>query len=140
MLAQTELSPLLTIEAKIQSRIGKFLLLKEKLMKLMKSPIITVRDKATLLMMTQDRLQEELRKALNSIEVMKQGVWSFSDITGLGTFYYEMEKQIRDVDKLESEASTYVPAETTTEKLAKYAPWIFLIGASAAVVTALKRR
>ena len=102
---ETYLNPLLTVEAKIQSRVATFLLSKEKLLKLAKSSSITVSDRAKSLLASQDSLQGQLANALASIERLKAGAWTFSEVANLTAYAYSMDKQIRNVEDLEKESA-----------------------------------
>jgi len=103
MLSQ-ELTNIDWIKSKIQSRIGTFLLLKEKLLKIKSTSLdLNVQAKAEALLERQKSLEEDLSKAQKIIEQINLGVYSLSDIVFLGTTYYEMEKQISDVEDLEQE-------------------------------------
>lgn len=104
MIGQGPLSPIEEVEAKIQARIGKFLTLKQILNNLGSHPSIIIKDKASELLKAQVYLEGELAKAMKQIEGLKEGAWSFSDIGSLTSFYLSLEKQIKEVGALETEA------------------------------------
>jgi hypothetical protein len=99
MLGQTEF---LIIEGKIESRMAAFLLLKEKLSKLVLIP--KTKDRANVLLAVQLKLEVDLRTSLNTIDAVKAGKYDAGDIALVIAFYWAMEKQIRDVEDLEREA------------------------------------
>jgi len=101
MLSQ-ELTELDWIKSKIQSRIGEFLLLKEKLLKIKSTSLdLNIQAEAESLLSKQKSLEDDLTKAQKIIEKIELGLYSLSDIAFLGTTYYQMEKHISDVKDLE---------------------------------------
>lgn len=138
----TFLSPLLTIESKIQSRVATFLLSREKLIKLSKSSSITVSDKAKILLVVQSNLESQLTNALGMIERLKTGAWTFSEIAGLTTFGYSLDRQIRDVEELERESFKSVSAGGIGDSWLEWVPYLILGVGGVLVVRAVvgKRR
>jgi hypothetical protein len=99
MLGQGVLSD---VEAQIQSEVGVFLQLKSKLQEMVRSPVLTISDKAQQLLTTQNQLETELQPALEGVQ---SGSMGLSDILSAGGFFYSMEKQISDVNDLYNEYS-----------------------------------
>lgn len=91
------------LEASIQARIGEFLGLRKKLLTMMDSPLVTIKDPASELYSKQLQLESELSGVLDIIQKIKTSAYTLSDIARVSTFYYLMESQIRDVNKLEVE-------------------------------------
>jgi len=108
MLSLNQLSPVDDISAKIQSKIAKFLMLKEKILELTKSPSVSISTKARVLFKQQEYLEKKLNVSLKQIEQMKEGSWSFSNIASLGMFYASMEKHVKKVKKLDDENKNVV--------------------------------
>lgn len=104
MLSQAADNALALVEAKIQSRIAKFLTLKEILVKLTMVVNANIVSRARTLLAVQDQLQKNLTQALLDIEELKKIGWSITGITSLSAFYYLIEKQIKDVGQLQSDA------------------------------------
>ncbi|MBT9168123.1 MAG: hypothetical protein DDT19_01468 [Syntrophomonadaceae bacterium] len=105
MSTESGLSPLLIIEGKIQTRISRFLSLKEILVNLIRrhsSPVI--RDRAQILLNTQVALEKSSKEVFATINILKSGAWTFSDISRLGQFYYSIERQIKNVSSLQQES------------------------------------
>jgi len=118
------LSPLASIEAKIQNRIVAFLALKDTIQKLAKSKSPIVAQQAASLWTRQKELESELSDALAKIENLKQGAWTFSDIADLTTFYIKMETQIGDVRALEKQDAGVAP--TTGTDWVSWLPWVVI--------------
>lgn len=128
MLSDNALNPLADVEAKIQSRIAKFLTMKEILLNFMNNPSISISSKAKELYTTQDILEGQLTKTLETLKTLQQGSWTFSDVTGAGLFYASMEKQIRDVGDLQSKAGKTVYSGSG------FVDWLpYLVGAGVVV-------
>ncbi len=117
------LSPLAAVETKIQNRIVIFLALKDTIRKLgqSKSPIVS--QQAAALWAKQRELETGLAAALGDIEKFKQGVWTFSDIGNLTTFYFQMETQIADVRALEKQDAGVAPTGTDWST---WLPWLLV--------------
>jgi hypothetical protein len=96
-----QLSPISTIEAKIQGRVAKFLGLKETVLRLTKSPSLSIQSEARELYNTQLLLEKELQTNLKRIEQIKSGAYTYSNILQVGDFAYNMENHIGKVQKLE---------------------------------------
>lgn len=120
MLSQEFLSPVNVAEAKIQKRIGKFLSLRETLQKLSLSKLLPVREKAQSLLSKQAALKKQLDYVLDRVEEIKKGSWTATDIVQIPAFAAMMEKQIRDVRKLQEEAGDSVPKSKI--------PWKWILG------------
>lgn len=119
------LNPLTQIEAKIQSRIATFLLLKETLVKLSRSDSVVISQQARSLLTVQSSLEGDLAKVLGDLEKFKQGAWTFSDVARLSSFYYLMENHIKDVGKLQQESKGVVESGLN---LGDWVPWAVMIG------------
>jgi hypothetical protein len=97
------LGPIDDIQASIQGRVSEFLAARTKLNEMMKSPILTIADRARELLAIQAVLEAELQTTLATIERVKADVYTMSDIASAVAFYPSMEKQIRDVGELWAE-------------------------------------
>lgn len=141
MQALGALNPVDVIAAKIQSRIATFLTIKERLIGLINQGSISVSSKATELYTVQRVLESQLNQALNKIEVMKSGSWTLSDVASLGVFYSEMEKQIKNVQKLEEESGITITLgiDPSPQDAAKLIPWL-VVGGVAAIFTVIWMR
>lgn len=104
MQALSALSPIASIEARIQARVAKFLGLKIILVKLTKHSSLSVKSRATALYTAQQIYEKQLQEALAKIEQIKVGAYTYSDIIGLGTFVYDLETHIGNVEKLQKDA------------------------------------
>lgn len=122
------LSPLVTIESKIQSRVAEFLALKETIRKLGGSPSPIISNQAAALWAKQKMLEEELSGALSKIERLKQGAWTFSDISSLTAFYVKMETHSQEVEDLAKKASGVAPP---TDSWTEWVPWALVLGVPA---------
>ena len=98
--------PIATLEAKIQTAIGNFLLKKEILLKLSKHPSPSISSKAIGYMAAQALLEKELTSALAKIDMIKSGAYTYSDVIAVTSFAFNMENHVKDVKKLEEEAGT----------------------------------
>ncbi len=126
------LSPLNQIAAKIQTRIATFLLLKDTLVQLSKNESVVISERAKSLFESQTKLEGDLATVLGDIEKFKQGSWTFSDITSLTTFYYQMESHIKDVKDLQQQASGVAPSGSGW---LTWLPWVVIIGIPVALLT-----
>lgn len=95
------LEPIGIIEGKIQARVAKFLSLKDALMRLARNPSLTVQSEAKELLDRQYALEKDLQTTLNTINIIKSGAYSITDIATAGGFAYEMENHINAVQKLQ---------------------------------------
>ncbi len=86
------------VTALLQSQVGAFLQLKSQLLEMQRSPVLTISDKASQLLITQNQLEGDLPGA---IEKGQSG--ALSDLISAGGFYVLMEKQIYDVKRLRDE-------------------------------------
>ncbi|MCL6542091.1 MAG: hypothetical protein K6T87_16160 [Roseiflexus sp.] len=88
--------------SRIQSRIGIFLTLKDRIIRIRNTTLdLNLKTEAEGLLQKQLTLEKDLAEGLKEIENIKAGLYSISSILKLGTLYYEIEKQIREVDELE---------------------------------------
>ena len=101
--------------AKIQSRIATFLLCREKLTKLVtNNPDHTIGDDSAIMLKEQTRLEGELSTVLGRITTIQSGgPWSFSDVTTIGGFYYNLERHISGTEGLWKKAGGESTATTT---------------------------
>ncbi len=144
MLAQGNLSPLDTIEAKIQSRIAKFLSLKEILMNLMNFPSLTISSKAKVYLDNQFKLEDELPGILNDIKILKAGSWTLSSVANLAVFYNNMEDQIKNVSILNDDAKELKKTDPSImpsiDILTDYVPFIIFGGLGLFALYYFKKR
>lgn len=135
------LNPILAVESKIQSRVAIFLMGKEKLAKLIGSPSAPVSDKAKALMAVQDSLQNQLPSMLASVERLKTGAWTFSEVASLTAYAYSLDKQIRDTEDLGKEAATGAAPGLFSGEWTEWVPYAFLgvLGVSL-LGTAIKKK
>ena len=96
MLGQDEI--IADVKGLIQSKVGAFLQLRTKLQEMSRSPVLTISDKANQLLPNQTQLETDLPVAIE-----KADIGSFSDLVFAGAFYFQMDKQITDVDDLWNE-------------------------------------
>jgi len=109
MKAQGTLGQLPEVEAFIQTRVARFLSLKQQLVILKKSPSISIKARAEGLLAIQMQLEVELNVVLQKIKTFKEGGWqSTLDIADFGQ---RMERQIKRVRQLRQDAGQVVPAE-----------------------------
>lgn len=94
MLSQEFLSPKSIVEAKIQSRVAEFLGLKEKLLRLSASTNLSLAKKASNLLITQKVVESDLTSLQPTIDKIKQGLYSFTDLAKLTKLGVEIEAQI----------------------------------------------
>lgn len=100
-----ELSPVDRIESEIQSYVAAFLSKKKILLQLSNSIHYDIRTEAAVLLDTQKRLEIELNDALDQIEIMKKGAFTYSSIISLGSFVKHLKKHMDNVKDLEKKAS-----------------------------------
>lgn len=109
------LEPIGIIEGKIQARVAKFLSMKDALMRLARSTSLTVQSEAKELLDRQYALEKDLQTTLNTINVIKSGAYSITDIVTAGNFAYEMENHINAVHKLQDKTKgTVTPSILST--------------------------
>lgn len=125
MQALGQLSPVLTVEAKIQERVAKFLAMKSVIAKLMKHSSLTISSRASGLLNIQYQLETELQQALAVVERMKKdGIPSFSNLAYLGNFAYSLESHIGAVQALEKNAA--LPGAGLVDEESIFAkPWFW---------------
>ncbi|HDK42444.1 MAG TPA: hypothetical protein ENG87_03635 [Candidatus Pacearchaeota archaeon] len=139
MLSDVSLNPLNILEAKIQTRIAKFLLAKETLLNLSKNQSLSIRSKAKELYSIQTILENKLNNVLNKIDVLKKGSWTFSDIAEISSFYLSMDRHISNVNKLSDEANKTISVKDPKEALS-YLKWLFIIGTGLSFMSLFRRR
>ncbi len=124
MLSQGTLSPIADIEAKIQSRVAIFLSMKQLIINTRKVVIqIPDKAKAESLYNKQVLLETQLQKALADIDKVKAGAYTYSDILGVGRFYWDMENHIKAVKGFAEEKNIIEPTKSGTwDWAAKYIP------------------
>lgn len=105
MIGLGEVSPITLVEGKLQAEVGKFLMMKAELVKLQSHGDFDVRKNANLLLTRQYQLEKDLQTGLNTIEVMKSGAYTVSDITKVGQIAYEINKHSKAVNALKARAA-----------------------------------
>lgn len=113
MLAQGSLSPLDTVIAKIQARVGTFLIAKDQIITLTNHPSDDIKSKAMILFGNQKYLEDELPNVLSKLQDMTSSTWELSDVANAGLFYNAMDSQISDVNKLQDQADKFIKPPTT---------------------------
>jgi len=98
------------IAPKLQSMVGKFLQMKEELVRLQKSSDITISEEAKALMVDQDKYQAQMDKVTENINRIKAGNWSLDDIIAVAPFFYNIDRHNKNVEALKQEASG-IPVE-----------------------------
>lgn len=106
MQALSQLSPIASLEARIQARVAKFLGLKTILVGLTRHGSPSISSRANALYTAQQVYEKQLQEALAKIEQIKAGAYTYSDIIWLGTFVYDMESHINKVQKLQDDTGT----------------------------------
>lgn len=129
--------PLAQVEAKIQSRIAKFLAMKEVIVKLQKHPSPSISSKAKGLYSAQYSLENELKNALAKVEMIKSGAYTYSDVISVSSFAYDMDNHIKAVQALEQETGV---SPIITTQAPSFSIWLVLGGlAIGALYLAYKR-
>ncbi len=113
------------IEASVQSRVARFLGLKEALLKLQRSSNLMVQQEARDLYARQQTLEVELKAALATIDKLKQQ-FSFGGSFKVAAFVARMESHISSVERLQAEAGMTTPPGVAG------ATWPWLLGFGAA--------
>lgn len=106
MLSQEFLSPKSIVEAKVQSRVAELLGLREKLLRLSTSSNSSIAKKASNLLISQKVIESDLSNLQPTIEKIKQGLYSFTDMAKLAKLGVEMEVQINASKRLIKSAGT----------------------------------
>jgi len=132
MLGQDEV--ISNITALIQGRVGIFLQLRSQLLEMQRSPILTVSDEATQLLVSQSQLETDLPGA---IEKSKTG--NISDAISAGGFLVLMEKQIYDVDSLKNEY-TGLGDSAKASLISGIPDWILYAGGAFILWQVIKKR
>ena len=134
--AVAPLNPLASIEAKIQSKVARFLLLKEPLLRLSsRSTNLDTRSTAAGLLANQTSLEIQLKEALEKIEEVKRGVYTYSDVIDLGYFAYSFDKHIGEAEELIKASRG---EQVTPSKLELVAPGLIFFGIGLAALKALR--
>jgi len=123
MFSQEDLSNVDVIKAKIQARVALFLSLKDRLLLFMRSPNLTLQNKAKNLYANQLVLENDLTNVYKMLDRFEAGTFSFSDLIDAADFYYRMEKHIADVQDLEIEYEKVTPPSEYQPGLPKWALW-----------------
>lgn len=92
------------IVAKVQSRIAKFLAMREKILRVKDHPDPAIRAKAASLLVAQGSLEGDIAMAQDKINKVQSGAYTYSDILYLGDVAYRMETHIKRATDLEREA------------------------------------
>lgn len=122
-----QLSPLEVIEGKIQARVARFLAKKADIQALRAHPLLSIREEAARLYEKQKVLEGQLQETLKRIERMKAGAWSYGDVLEIGSFAADMEKHVREVEKLQEQTR----GETKTEApmgIGSIPTWGWIVG------------
>jgi len=121
-------------QALIQAEVGHFLQLRSQLQEMSKSPVLTIADKATQLLIVQDQLESELPGA---IEKTQSG--DISDYISASGFFLFMEKQIYDVGNLRNEYTSL--GESAKPTLISGIPnWALYAGGGLFIFYLIKKR
>lgn len=125
----SQILPVDQLIAKIEARVGEFLTLKNRLFRLKAGPDPEISMKATGLLFVQQKLEEQLADILSTIQKARAEGLSFNTVPALinaGSFYAQMEKQIKDVKNLES--------QTKNESVFEWKRYIFVGGIAVLVI------
>lgn len=115
MVALGDLSPLDSIEADLQSYVGKFLQQKAVLQNIYQKGILEFKDRASSLLTIQGDLENKLKANLIIIESLKtSGAWSFGDLTSLGVFAYNLKSHLDEVEKLQNDFNNFSKLNVST--------------------------
>lgn len=102
------------IAPKLQSMVGKFLQMKEDLVKLQKSSDVVIKGEAEVLMQDQDKYQAQMDKITENINRIKAGTWTIEDIIAVAPFFYNIDKHNKNVEALKQDASGTIPETKMT--------------------------
>lgn len=123
-----DLNPLDSIEADLQSYVGKFLQQKAILQNIYQKGILEFKDRASSLLTIQEDLENKLKANLVIIDSLKtSGAWSFGDLTSLGVFAYNLKSHLDEVEKLQNDFNNFsklnVSASDSVWSSLKNIPW-----------------
>ena len=101
MLGQDTWNPVSDLQSQIQAQVGQLLQDRQLLTTMSKSPVITIRDQAIQLLVTQTDLEGNL-STINAIisNISNGGAYTMGDIISVGAFYAAMMKHLNDVQSL----------------------------------------
>ena len=130
------LNPLEVVEAQIQKKIGRFLVLKSVLLPLRdRHGSMTIREEAAGLMALQTRLEGRLTEVLEQINQFKSGAWSFGNVIEVSSFATDLMAQINKVERLQEKATMMarggVQADTQFTlpfEMADIPTWVWVTG------------
>lgn len=86
-----------SLEADLQSNVGKFLQMKSYLVRMKASKDPNEVKKATILYDAQVKLEADMTVALDKIKIIKNGAYTFSDIRKIATFVFELKSHMKEV-------------------------------------------
>lgn len=128
------LNPIDVAAAEIQKQVGKFLGLKSRINMLRVVNNLTIAGAAEQLYQRQNKLESRLSPALDKIEQMKTGSWTFGGVIDLGTVAYEIATQIQDVEKLEKKARTAAAYQGSEATFGEWALSPLVVGGGLALL------
>ncbi len=132
MLGQNE--TISDITALIQERVGIFLQLRSQLLEMQRSPVLTISDVATQLLVSQSQLETDLPNI-----IVKAQSGNVSDVISATGSYILIEKQINDVNDLENKYLEL--GESAKSSFISGIPnWLLWIGGGLIVVGLAKRK
>ena len=105
MIGLGEVSPVSLVEGKLQAEVGKFLMMKQVLVKLQTDASFDIRKEANLLMNEQYKLEQDLQTGLNIINAMKTGSYVISDIARVGNIAFEINNHTKKVQALQEKST-----------------------------------
>jgi len=108
------MTPLTYVEGKIQSRVAKFLGMKETLIKLSSHPNLSTRTEAAKLMVMQRQLEGRLPEVLAIIQKVSGGAYTYSDVITATSFTKDFENHINNVDRLSQGRGSYMASSSLT--------------------------
>ena len=118
-----------SVEAKLQSQVATFLMLKEQLLKAITFVNPAISNKAKELYKNQLELEVELKKNLAITEQIKSGNYAYADLITLGLFANRLNEHTKASQKV-IDQSKGLP---TTDSYGNLAKWVF--GGTAVVLS-----
>lgn len=93
------------LSAKIQSRIAKFLMCRETLVRAQGKGDSVTKNKINVLLKDQGSLEKQLPQVLEDIDKIKSGDYSIQLMYVIGQFYYSLENHIKAVGSIGSNSA-----------------------------------